>query len=163
MIFSIGIGILMCFGGISIITGKNYLAVTKDLKKVVDTYYAIVDNYSAGGIIASVDIDRGIVTAAAEDMCGKRYAFHPTTDAQIIGFKVPYWSDIVALAKEAASIASIPYVGWDIAVREKDCVLVEGNHHPMVNTIQVADGGGKRVLFNQYLKLKQGIDTWPKS
>lgn len=124
---------------------------------------AIVDNYSAGGIIASVDIDRGIVTAAAEDMCGKRYAFHPTTDAQIIGFKVPYWSDIVALAKEAASIASIPYVGWDIAVREKDCVLVEGNHHPMVNTIQVADGGGKRVLFNQYLKLKQGIDTWPKS
>lgn len=45
MIFSIGIGILMCFGGISIITGKNYLAITKDLKKVVDTYYAIVDNY----------------------------------------------------------------------------------------------------------------------
>lgn len=45
MIFSIGIGILMCFGCISIITGKNYLAVTKDLKKVVDTYYAIVDNY----------------------------------------------------------------------------------------------------------------------
>lgn len=45
MIFSIGIGILMCFGGISIITGKNYLAVTKDLKKIVDTYYAIVDNY----------------------------------------------------------------------------------------------------------------------
>ena len=45
MLFSIGIGILMCFSGISIITGKNYLAVTKDLKKVVDTYYAIVDNY----------------------------------------------------------------------------------------------------------------------
>ena len=38
MIFSIGIGFLMCFGCISIITGKNYLAVTKDLKKVVDTY-----------------------------------------------------------------------------------------------------------------------------
>ena len=30
MIFSIGIGILMCFGGISIITGKNYLAVTRN-------------------------------------------------------------------------------------------------------------------------------------
>ncbi len=45
MIFSIGIGVLLCFGLISIFTGKNYLAVTKDLKKVVDTYYAIVDNY----------------------------------------------------------------------------------------------------------------------
>ena len=45
MIFSIGIGVLLCFGLISLFTGKNYLAVTRDLKKVVDTYYAIVDNY----------------------------------------------------------------------------------------------------------------------
>ena len=45
MIFSIGLGFLMCFGCVSLITGKNYLSVTKDLKKVVDTYYAIVDNY----------------------------------------------------------------------------------------------------------------------
>lgn len=45
MLFSIGLGILMCFSCISLITGKNYLAVTKDLKKVVDTYYAIADNY----------------------------------------------------------------------------------------------------------------------
>ena len=35
MLFSIGIGILMCFSGISIITGKNYLAVfsIKKLRK----------------------------------------------------------------------------------------------------------------------------------
>lgn len=45
MIFSIGIGFLMCFGIISIFTGKNYFKVTKDLDKVIDTYYAIVDNY----------------------------------------------------------------------------------------------------------------------
>lgn len=45
MLFSIGIGFLMCLGCINLITGKNYLRVTKDLSKVVDTYYAIVDNY----------------------------------------------------------------------------------------------------------------------
>ena len=45
MIFSIGIGFLMCFGIISIFTGKNYFKVTRDLDKVIDTYYAIVDNY----------------------------------------------------------------------------------------------------------------------
>ena len=45
MIFSLGIGFLMCFGAINIFTGKNYLAVSRDLDKVVDTYYAIVDNY----------------------------------------------------------------------------------------------------------------------
>lgn len=45
MLFSIGIGILLCFGCFSFITGKNYFKVTKDLSKVVDTYYAITDNY----------------------------------------------------------------------------------------------------------------------
>ncbi|MGM9881444.1 MAG: S41 family peptidase [Bacilli bacterium] len=45
MFFSLGIGFLMCLGSISLFTGKNYLAVYHDLDKVVDTYYAIVDNY----------------------------------------------------------------------------------------------------------------------
>lgn len=45
MLFSLGIGFIICFGLMSIFTGKNYLTVIKDLDKVVDTYYAIVDNY----------------------------------------------------------------------------------------------------------------------
>jgi len=45
MLFSLGIGFVMCFGAISLFTGKNYLEVTRDLDKVFDTYYAIVDNY----------------------------------------------------------------------------------------------------------------------
>ena len=45
MLFSLGIGFIMCFGCMSLFTGKNYLSVVTDLEKVVDTYYAIVDNY----------------------------------------------------------------------------------------------------------------------
>ena len=45
MLFSLGIGFIMCFGCMSLFTGKNYLTVVKDLEKIVDTYYAIVDNY----------------------------------------------------------------------------------------------------------------------
>lgn len=45
MLFSLGLGFLMCFGTLSLFTGKSYLTVAKDLDKVVDTYYAIVDNY----------------------------------------------------------------------------------------------------------------------
>lgn len=78
MIFSIGIGILMCFGGISIITGKNYLAVTKDLKKVVDTYYAIVDNYYG-------ELDRdALVDGAVEGMIssvGDTFTSYSDTDS----------------------------------------------------------------------------------
>ena len=45
MLFSLGIGFIMCFGCMSLFVGKNYISVVKDLDKVVDTYYAIVDNY----------------------------------------------------------------------------------------------------------------------
>lgn len=45
MIFSLVIGFAMCFGFMSLFAGKNYFRVVNDLDKVVDTYYAIVDNY----------------------------------------------------------------------------------------------------------------------
>lgn len=62
MIFSLGIGFLMCFGCVSLLTGKNYLRVTKDLDKVVDTYYAIVDNYYG-------DLDKdALIDGAVEGM-----------------------------------------------------------------------------------------------
>ena len=62
MIFSVGIGFLMCFGIISIFTGKNYFKVTRDLDKVIDTYYVIVDNYYG-------DLDKNtIIDGAVEGM-----------------------------------------------------------------------------------------------
>ena len=62
MLFSVGIGILLCFGFTSLIMGKNYFSVTKDLKKVVDTYYAIVDNYYG-------DLDKNmLIDGAVEGM-----------------------------------------------------------------------------------------------
>ena len=45
MLFSLGIGFIICFGCMSLFVGKNYFSVVKDLGKVIDTYYAIVDNY----------------------------------------------------------------------------------------------------------------------
>ncbi len=65
MLFSIGIGFLMCLGCINLITGKNYLRVTKDLSKVVDTYYAIVDNY-----YGNLD-KKALVDGAVEGMISK--------------------------------------------------------------------------------------------
>ena len=70
----------MCFGCISIITGKNYLEVTKDLKKVVDTYYAIVDNYY-GNLDKKVLIDgavEGMISSVGDTFTS--YSDADTTD-----------------------------------------------------------------------------------
>lgn len=45
MLFSLCIGIVLCYSFVSILTGKNYFRVIHDLDKVIDTYYAVVDNY----------------------------------------------------------------------------------------------------------------------
>lgn len=77
MIFSIGIGFLISFGIISIFTGKNYFKVTKDLDKVIDTYYAIVDNYYG-------ELDKNsIIDGAVEGMIssvGDTFTTYTTTD-----------------------------------------------------------------------------------
>lgn len=44
-IFSAIIGFFLCFGIISLVVRKNYFTVMRDLDKVIDTYYTIVDNY----------------------------------------------------------------------------------------------------------------------
>lgn len=117
---------------------------------------SFIDNYSAGGVVAPVDVNSGVVTAAAEDIYGKRYIFHPDTNEQIVGLQIPNWDSVIATVKEAAKEAPISYVGWDVAVRDTDCVIIEANYRPMVNVVQTADGGGKKALFESYLKEKRG-------
>ena len=62
MLFSLGIGFIMCFGCMSLLVGKNYISIARDLDKVVDTYYAIVDNY-----YGDLDKDK-LVDSAVEGM-----------------------------------------------------------------------------------------------
>lgn len=62
MLFSLGIGVIMCFAGMSLFVGKNYFMVVNDLDKVVDTYYAIIDNYYG-------DLDKNkLIDGAVEGM-----------------------------------------------------------------------------------------------
>lgn len=113
---------------------------------------SVIDNYSAGGVVAPVDVNTGLVTAAAEDIYGARYSYHPYSEKQIVGFNVPNWSKVTEIIKQAASEAPLSYVGWDVAVRENDCVIVEANYRPMINVVETADGGGKKEQFESYLK-----------
>lgn len=63
MFFSLGLGFLTCFSFVKIFDGgKDYIALKKDLGKIVDTYYAIKDNY-----YGELDKDR-LVDAAVEGM-----------------------------------------------------------------------------------------------
>lgn len=108
-----------------------------------------VDNYSAGGVVGSIDIKTGTVRAAGENYVGKRFDVHPITGAQLKGITIPNWQDVLNLVYEAAVGFDLNYVAWDVAVCENKVTLIEANPAGMINVIQIADAGGKKRLYEK--------------
>ena len=97
-----------------------------------------VDNLNSGGISAKLDIETGSVTLPAANKDGTLFHTHPITGEPIVGFRIPHWQQVLALADAAARIVpQVGYVGWDIAVRHDDAVLVEGNCYPGHDILQL--------------------------
>ena len=89
---------------------------------------SIVDNAGAGGFAASVDPDTGIVVTPGVTEGGLEAICHPDTGEQIVGTRIPRWDEMKAMALEMAlSMPELPYISWDLALREDGWVLVEGN------------------------------------
>lgn len=70
MIFSLGLGFITCLSFVKIFNnGRNYFALSNDLEKLVDTYYAIKDNYY-GTIDKDLLVDsaiEGMINAVGDD------------------------------------------------------------------------------------------------
>lgn len=123
---------------------------------------AVVDNYSAGGVACYVDAATGRVLDRGEDMLGNRYEFHPDSGTRLVDFQVPLWDKVLEFVDVVARKSPIRYAGWDIAIRENDCVLIEGNYNPMVNLCQIAGAEGKKALFEELLARYQASDDRKK-
>lgn len=99
-----------------------------------------VDNLHAGGIVADVDLDTGILGRASNLGMNARLGWldrHPTTGAVIRGRELPDWSDARALAVSAhPTFADHLFVGWDVALTPDGPMLVEGNSGPDLDIMQ---------------------------
>ena len=88
----------------------------------------VVDNFHAGGVAASVDLDTGIVCSNAADLNGNVFTNSPSTGAKIKGFKIPHWDVIREICiKATGRIKGTDLVGWDFAVTPEGADLIEGN------------------------------------
>lgn len=131
----------------------------------------IVDNGFAGGILAPIDINTGVVTREGRDERGHTYTEHPDSGKTIKGFVIPQWQNVVNTCKNMAKIMdNLVFAGWDICVCENGHVeLVELNSYPSVTIMQTATlqglkprlrALGKEVLGYDPVKL---ISVWSKS
>ncbi|MBS5359848.1 sugar-transfer associated ATP-grasp domain-containing protein [Finegoldia magna] len=107
------------------------------------------DNFHHLGLAALIDIDTGIVYTQAIDKKNNRYIFHPSSNKQIVGFKIPYWENVLETVKRAADVnKNIRYVGWDIAIKNNGTIcIIEGNSASDPDVVQMPDQIGK---WNKY-------------
>ena len=125
----------------------------------------LVDNFHAGGIIASVDPKTGITIMDAIDLDGNHYQTHPVSGLEILGFQLPNWDKVLEVTEKAALKLAVrideegkatgaSMVGWDVAITPDGACLVEGNSEPSHSIIQlpfVESGKGMRYLVEEFL------------
>lgn len=111
------------------------------------------DNFHHLGLAALIDIDTGIVYTQAIDKKNNRYIFHPRSNKQIVGFKIPYWKNVLETVKRAADVnKNIRYVGWDIAIKNDGTIcIIEGNSASDPDVVQMPDQIGKLPFYSKVL------------
>ena len=105
---------------------------------------AIVDNGSAGGLIAAIDISTATVSTNGCDERGSSFERHPDTHVVFKGFKIEQWEHLCETTCLAAEkIPELHIVGWDVALTDTGWKIIEGN----------AQGG----IFVQQFATQKGI------
>lgn len=90
-----------------------------------------VDNLAAGNIAAPIDCNTGKISGPGvySDITKSSVDKHPVTGTVLEGFRIPFWSECVSLAKNAAlAHPQNRSIGWDIVVTKEGPGLIEGNH-----------------------------------
>lgn len=81
-----------------------------------------------------------------------KYENHPITKTLILGFKIPFWDEIVEMITEAAWIVpQVRTVGWDVAVTQEGPLIIEGNDNWNKDAFQIPYGQGRQYILNNYL------------
>lgn len=93
---------------------------------------AIVDNVTAGGGLAPIDLETGRIGLARLGYHGPDLTHHPESGAQIEGVVIPNWEacKAMALAAHAPAFDDYALVGWDIGLTEDGPMILEGNAKP---------------------------------
>ena len=115
---------------------------------------AIVDNYSAGGVLYEIDVETGIIDHKGIQGNNYNIIFHPGTNKCMLGYKLPNWDVAMVSVKKAAElIPQCRFVGWDVAFTPDGIELIEGNHNPGLFTMESL---GTPAAYAETMKILKG-------
>ncbi|MBV9122801.1 MAG: alpha-L-glutamate ligase-like protein [Planctomycetes bacterium] len=97
-------------------------------------------NLHQGGIGVGVDLASGLTHHAVQH--NRMMMIHPDTGLPVIGMRVPYWGEVLDMARQVAEAVGLGYVGVDIVIdAEQGPMLLEANARPGL-AIQIANARG---------------------
>ncbi|MFP3982480.1 MAG: sugar-transfer associated ATP-grasp domain-containing protein [Desulfurivibrionaceae bacterium] len=89
-----------------------------------------VDNTSAGGVVARIDINSGVVVSNFFEV-DDSFQYHevsPVGGIKVQGMKIPYWDDVVTIAlKGGDCLNGLKLLALDIGISEAGPVCIEVN------------------------------------
>jgi glutathione synthase/RimK-type ligase-like ATP-grasp enzyme len=89
---------------------------------------SFLDNMSSGGVGVGIDIDKGVLNEFSSDDMSRKLAFHPTSKKAYKDFQLPYWQDVVDLAKKTQKYFSFyKLLGHDILITPNGPIIIEIN------------------------------------
>jgi hypothetical protein len=87
-----------------------------------------VDNWGSGGVGYNFDIETGVCVDYGRDKKNNPYIFHPDSNVQMVGFRLPDFENLKKIIIELThKVPEARFVGWDIAITPNGYELVEMN------------------------------------
>ena len=81
---------------------------------------SFIDNAAAGGVFATVDVERGVICSEGCDEYGYRYPKHPDTGTIFKGTVFPEWDKALEICRSASlRFPKVKYISYDLAYSEK--------------------------------------------
>jgi alpha-L-glutamate ligase-like protein len=97
-------------------------------------------NLHQGGIGAGVNLADGVTNHAVHR--NRFVGTHPDTGAALVGVPVPFWADVLGMARRVAAAVGLGYLGVDIVIdADAGPLLLEANARPGL-AIQIANHSG---------------------
>lgn len=117
----------------------------------------VVDNFTAGGISASINIRTGIIGKGAFAPKNAKsliwYDKHPDSGKIFNGCNIKNWDQIIEyVLEQAETFFYLPYIGWDIVPMENGFYILEANSNSDVNLLQIHGGLLKSSIVKEFFK-----------
>ncbi len=102
-------------------------------------------NLHQGGIGVGIDLTSGRTTYAIQS--NRRVNTHPDSEMTLADYPIPFWQEILEMARELARALALGFLGVDIVIdQQAGPMILEANARPGLSIQQANQQGLRRVL-----------------